>query len=568
MRTRNYRGLLFRALFAVAILACGSEAALGPLGEPDAGGSTEIEGSIQADGGVDTGTSPRDAGASPSDAGARDASRDSAEDASSRGPLSKVDAYIKASNSMAGAEFGGVAISGDGNTMAVSANAEASCSSGINGSQSDTGCVQAGAVYVFRQSGGTWTQEAYVKASTAGVGDNFGWSLAFSADGNTLAVGAVGEASCADGVGGDQSNNGCSYAGAVYIFRRSANAVWTQEAYIKASNSDATDWFGARVALSSSGSELAVSAISESSCAAGAGGDETNNGCAAAGAVYVFKRSGAATWTQHAYLKASNPRAYGGFGDALALSSDGLTLAVGSSGESSCATGIGGNQADTACPYSGAAYIFHQSAASVWSQAAYIKASTVENDDRFGRHLALSYDGSTLAVSAGLEGSCADGVGGNQMDNACKNAGAVFVFHLESGSYVQRAYVKASNSDKSDLFGKGIALSGDGTRLAVGAQNESSCATGLSGNEASNGCEGAGAVYVFRRDAASAWSKESYVKASNAETGDSFGYALALSGDGKLLAVGANLEDSCAKGLGGSQTDNACKSAGAAYLFR
>ncbi|MFO0667233.1 MAG: hypothetical protein U0174_24990 [Polyangiaceae bacterium] len=559
MRTKACSTPLLRSLFALAIVACGSEPALAPIAAGPDGGVTGIgEGSTHADAGADASTSA-------SDAGAPDGARaDGADATSPRAPLSKVDAYIKASHSAANAEFGVVALSGDGNTMAVGAIAEASCSS----NQSDTGCAQAGAVYVFRLSGSAWTQEAYVKASNPGAGDKFGSSIALSTDGSTLAIGAVGEASCADGVGGVQTDNGCSHAGAAYIFRRNASAVWTQEAYLKASHSDASDWFGARVALSSSGDELAVSAIGESSCADGTDGDETNNGCNSAGAVYVFKRGGAATWTKHAYLKASNSRTYAGFGDAIALSSDGLTLAVGSSGESSCATGLGGNQADTACPYAGAVYLFHQSGAAAWSQVAYVKASTVEPDDRFGGHLALSSDGSTMAVSATLEGSCADGIGGSESDNACKNAGAVFVFHLESGSYVQRAYVKASNSDKNDLFGKGLALSGDGARLAVGAQNESSCATGLGGSETNNGCEGAGAVYVFRRNAASTWTQESYVKASNTEAGDSFGYALALSGDGKLLAVGANLEDSCADGLGGSQTDNACKSAGAVYVFR
>ena len=59
---------------------------------------------------------------------------------------------------------------------------------------------QAGAVYVFTRTGATWTQQAYIKASNTGEagtadsfgeGDQFGFSLALSGDGNTLAVGAL-----------------------------------------------------------------------------------------------------------------------------------------------------------------------------------------------------------------------------------------------------------------------------------------------------------------------------------------------------------------------------------------
>ncbi|MGA6829210.1 FG-GAP repeat protein, partial [Nitrospira sp. NS4] len=74
----------------------------------------------------------------------------------------------------------------------------------------------AGAVYVFTRTAGVWTQQAYVKASNSEADDFFGDSVALSGD--TLAVGATGEASCADGIGGDQAYNGCIRAGAVYVY--------------------------------------------------------------------------------------------------------------------------------------------------------------------------------------------------------------------------------------------------------------------------------------------------------------------------------------------------------------
>src|SRR5581483_1146048 len=101
-----------------------------------------------------------------------------------------------------------------------------------------------GAVYVFTRSGGTWSQQAYLKASNTGVSDYFGYSVSLSGD--TLAVGAPGESSNATGVNGDQLNDSAENSGAVYVFTRSSG-TWSQQAYLKASNTEAFDEFGGSV---------------------------------------------------------------------------------------------------------------------------------------------------------------------------------------------------------------------------------------------------------------------------------------------------------------------------------
>jgi hypothetical protein len=73
------------------------------------------------------------------------------------------------------------------------------------------------------------TQLAYIKASNTGEFDNFGYSVALSADGSTLAVGAPSEASAATGDGGDQADNSAGSSGAVYVFRRRGRR-WVQQA--------------------------------------------------------------------------------------------------------------------------------------------------------------------------------------------------------------------------------------------------------------------------------------------------------------------------------------------------
>ena len=208
-----------------------------------------------------------------------------------RSPFAQ-EAYIKASNTNAADRFGqSVAVSGDGNTLAVGADGEDSAATGVNGDQADNNAVAAGAVYVFtRDSGGVWTQQAYVKASITDADDGFGHSVALSGDGNTLVVGADGEDSAATGVNGDQTDNNAPGAGAVYFFtRKNFGSVWIQQAYIKASNTDASDGFGHSVALSGDDNRLAVGADGEDSAAIGVNGDQADNNASAAGAVYVSR---------------------------------------------------------------------------------------------------------------------------------------------------------------------------------------------------------------------------------------------------------------------------------------
>src|SRR5688572_32346517 len=84
---------------------------------------------------------------------------------------------------------------------------------------------------------------AYLKASNTGAGDSFGFSVSLSADGSTIAVGAMGEDSSSIGVDGDQSNDAAFGSGALYVFVRDAN-TWRQQAYLKASNTGASDQLG------------------------------------------------------------------------------------------------------------------------------------------------------------------------------------------------------------------------------------------------------------------------------------------------------------------------------------
>lgn len=112
-----------------------------------------------------------------------------------------------------------------------------------------------------------------------------------------------------------------------------------------------------------------------------------------------------------------------------------------------------------------------------------------------------------------------------------------------------------------DAFGASVALSADGETLAVGEPNAS--------HDRSSPVYRAGLVHVFAHGE-SGWSPAGDLTASNPDPGDGFGVRLALSGDGRTLAVGATTEASAATGAGGgeeAQADDSAPCAGAVYLF-
>jgi hypothetical protein len=319
-----------------------------------------------------------------------------------------------------------MALSGDGNTLAVGALSEDGGSSGINGNQSDNSAQSAGAVYVFTRVGAAWTQHAYVKSANIDAGDMFGYAVSLDADGDILAVGAFDEDGSARGVNGrvDNTNNG---SGAAYIFTRTGRA-WSQQAYIKPSNGEPQDAFGVHVALDDDGDTLLVGSLDEDCSAAGV----NPQGCGSdwkedvsIGAAYVFVRSGA-TWTEQAFIKASNTGFNDWFGSRVALSGDGNTAAVGASLEDGNATGINGRQDNDSAGEAGAVYLFSRTG-TTWGQQAYIKGSNTRAFDEFGSSIALDRTGRMLAVAALGEDGASERT---PSDTSLSDSGAVYIFDL------------------------------------------------------------------------------------------------------------------------------------------
>jgi hypothetical protein len=188
-------------------------------------------------------------------------------------------------------------------------------------------------------------QEAYLKASNINQEDEFGRAVSIS---NERCI-----------VGAPTGDGGVVDSGTANVFLRTGSS-WAAEYDLEASNPDPSDGFGAAVWIA--GDSIIVGAPFEDSNATGVGGNQNNNTAVDSGAAYVFSRSGS-TWTQDAYLKASNTSAAALFGEGVALTGD-MALVGAEAG------GTGG----------GAAYTFlRDSTTSMWSPDAFIPAPASGN---------------------------------------------------------------------------------------------------------------------------------------------------------------------------------------------
>ncbi len=238
-----------------------------------------------------------------------------------------------------------MALSSDGNTALVGA--------GLSGTYGFSYAIGGNAPpTLFSRSGIAWTQEAALSASDAsGEFDNFGHSVALSADGHTALI-------------GDPTQD--KEAGAAYVFTGNGSE-WTQRAELTGSDEVPMWNFGASVALSAEGHIALIGAPAPG-----------------AGSAYVFAGSGS-TWTQQSELTPDDAEVKsfdGWFGDAVALDSEGNVALVG---------------APWAEEDLGAAYAF-AGEGSNWSQQAEFVLANATPYDYFGGAVALSGEGNLALI--------------------------------------------------------------------------------------------------------------------------------------------------------------------------
>ncbi len=175
--------------------------------------------------------------------------------------------------------FGIVALSADGNTLAV-------------GGASDNG--NSGALWFFTRTNGTWTQQNNKVTGTGQMGQ----TITISADGNTVAAGGT----------TDNSNVGATW---VWVRDSFSTGNWTQQGKLVGAGNTGGSNQGCAVSLSADGNLLAV------------GGWNDNS---AQGGVWLWSRS-YGSWSQQGSGRLFVNGTYK-FGTSVTFSSDGNTLAV------------------------------------------------------------------------------------------------------------------------------------------------------------------------------------------------------------------------------------------------
>jgi MYXO-CTERM domain-containing protein len=180
--------------------------------------------------------------------------------------------------------------------------------------------------------------------------------------------------------------------------------------------------------------------------------------------------------------------------------------------------GIDGDIAVAGAPFhdaptndTGAAYAFVRTG-TTWAFEQKLVALDAGTGDSLGFAVAVS--GETIV--AGASGD----------DDLAFNSGAAYVFTRSGGVWTQQQKLLPPGGAASISFGRAIAIDGD--TVVVGAPNDSSAAPQ------------AGAATVFVRSSG-VWAVQQVLTASDPDSDDSFGWAVAIDGD--KIAVGAFSEN-------------------------
>ena len=297
-----------------------------------------------------------------------------------------------------------VAVSADGNTAAIGGNLDN---------------LANGAVWVFTRSGISWSQQGAKLVGTGNTGfAQQGSALSLSADGNTLAIGGIGDD---------------SYAGAAWVFTR-VGGVWSQQGgKLVGTGATGAARQGCSVSLSSDANYLAVGGYNDNS---------------RQGAAWIYSRSGTVWSQQGGKLFGTGGSSTPFQGYAVALNANGNTLISG-----------GPNDAST---LTGAAWVFTRSG-TTWSQQGGKLVGTgtgASGASRQGGSVAISADGNT-AVWGGF--------------GDATNAGAMWVYKRTGSSWGQQgAKLTGTGASGPAKQGTSIALCSVGNTAILGGPTDAS----------------------------------------------------------------------------------------------
>lgn len=353
---------------------------------------------------------------------------------------SEVSAILDAGLSGAGATLS-AGISGDGKTAVVGAPGDPSM----------------GSVYIFSFAGGRWDLQQTLKSDGSGSSVMFGLSVSVSDDGSVIAVGAP------------YSDDRGSDTGAVYIFRLGSDSTWAQEAKILPPNWRSSARFGWSVSLSATGDAVSVSApgyatanaivrrisngwnsfytFSKASPVCALSADSKTMAVKDGGYVRVLHYNSVYQWVDQGTLSPEISEA--SFGDSIAISEDGNTIAVGAPNKDGTTYAVG------------TVYIFKRSG-SVWGLSSTLTPQVTKAYLKFGAGVSLSADGKVLCV--GSSG------GGRYSQVTGSSVGLVEIFVEANSKWALRESFYPI--EDVSMFGSDVSLSADGSSLLCATKQE------------------------------------------------------------------------------------------------
>lgn len=258
------------------------------------------------------------------------------------------------------------------------------------------------------------------------------------------------------------------------------------------------EYFGQAVSISGDGNTILI------------GAPGYNSG---RGAVYFFTRSGNA-WI-HQYRNTSSGEQNANMGKSLSLNYDGTVAWVGEPSR------------DGSNPYTniGRAYVFTYSGGS-WTRAEKTSGTTNISSQYFGCSVSVNSEGNTALIG---------------QYGWSSSTGRVQFYVLSGTSWTREGYITASDGSASDYFSYSVSISGDGNTALIGAYGDDDKGSS------------SGSAYVFTRSEGT-WTQQAKLLASDGVANSSFGYAVAISSDGKTALIGA-------------LTDENGTDSGSAYVF-
>ncbi|MGB0372044.1 MAG: InlB B-repeat-containing protein [Opitutales bacterium] len=276
--------------------------------------------------------------------------------------------------------------------------------------------LSSGAVYIFRQSGGTWSEEAKLLASDGAASHEFGFAVALDTD--TVLIGDPYDSVI-------DTRNGSAF---VFVYD---NGIWTEQQKLVASDGAPNDFFGNSVA------------IEDDYALVGARADDPAG--INSGSIYAFTRN-VDTWSQSQNFAPIDVAAYDEFGFSLAI--DGVYAVIGSYRDDPSETN------------SGSAYVY-ENIAGTWTGRRKLTASDGSESDEFG--YAVAIDGDTLAIGAPKY---------NFDSDSSPSTGAVYVFERSGDNWNQQQILTDSTGENLDYLGNSVSISGD--TIAAGAPRSDS----------------------------------------------------------------------------------------------